>query len=183
MAPPTSATTQAAFSVLMFFAGIGIPIMAAMNAGIAARIGSPAAAATILFLIGAAVSAIAAAFTLHGLRLNLAATPPQYLAAGLLVAFYLLSITYAAPRIGIGNAVFFVLLGQLIAAAAIDHFGLFGAVVSTITWRRVAGIAVMAVGVFLARKMYSPLEGGRPEDLGDRTGAAERRVSPMAGPR
>lgn len=41
----------------------------------------------------------------------------------------------------------FVLLGQLISAAAIDHFGLFGAQVSPLTWVRAGGIAVMALGV------------------------------------
>jgi transporter family-2 protein len=40
----------------------------------------------------------------------------------------------------------------LIAAAAIDHFGLWGAMKSEITGRRIAGIAVMALGVYLARK-------------------------------
>jgi bacterial/archaeal transporter family-2 protein len=44
------------------------------------------------------------------------------------------------------------LLGQLAAAAAIDHYGLWGAVQTAITPRRIAGIAVMAIGVYLARK-------------------------------
>ena len=37
-----------------------------------------------------------------------------------------MAITFAAPRIGLANAVFFVLLGQLLMAAAIDHFALLG---------------------------------------------------------
>jgi transporter family-2 protein len=56
------------------------------------------------------------------------------------------------PKIGLGNAIFFVLLGQLAAAAIIDHFGLFGASVSPISLRRSFGLAVMAAGVFLSRK-------------------------------
>jgi len=48
--------------------------------------------------------------------------------------------------------VFFVLLGQLAAAAAIDHYGLWGALKAEITVRRVIGIVVMAIGVYLARK-------------------------------
>jgi transporter family-2 protein len=48
--------------------------------------------------------------------------------------------------------VFFVLLGQLAAAATIDHFGLWGAVQSTVTPKRVLGIAMMGLGVYLARK-------------------------------
>jgi transporter family-2 protein len=47
--------------------------------------------------------------------------------------------------------VFFVLLGQLISAALIDHFGMFGAVHTPLTLTRAAGIAVMAGGVFLTQ--------------------------------
>ncbi len=72
--------------------------------------------------------------------------------AGVLVAFYVLSITYVAPRFGVGNAVFFVLLGQLVSAAVIDHFGLFGARISPLSLTRSFGIALMAVGVFVTQK-------------------------------
>jgi len=63
-----------------------------------------------------------------------------------------LTITFIAPKFGIGNAVFFVLLGQLISAAAIDHFGLFGAPVSPLGAARVGGIALMAAGVYLTQQ-------------------------------
>jgi len=52
----------------------------------------------------------------------------------------------------VGNAVFFVLLGQLVAAAVIDHFGLMGALPFALTPRRALGIAVMALGVWLAKR-------------------------------
>lgn len=64
----------------------------------------------------------------------------------------MLSITYVAPHFGIGNAVFFVLLGQLISAAIIDQFGLFGARPSPLTMTRATGIAVMALGVWITQK-------------------------------
>jgi transporter family-2 protein len=69
------------------------------------------------------------------------------------MVFYIASITTIGPRIGIGNAIFFVLLGQLIAAAVIDHFGLFGAIKSALTFQRSIGIVVMAIGVYLAKKV------------------------------
>jgi transporter family-2 protein len=74
-------------------------------------------------------------------------------AAALGVVLYVLSVTWSAPRIGVGNAIFFVLLGQLIAAAAIDHLGLFGALKTTLTVRRAIGLLVMAFGVYLAKKV------------------------------
>ena len=66
--------------------------------------------------------------------------------------FYAISVAFAAPRIGLGNAIFFVLLGQIVAAAAIDHFGMLGAIQSTLTPKRAIGLMVMALGLYLARK-------------------------------
>ncbi len=145
-------STALGFSALMIAAGIGIPIMAALNGVLGARLGSPPLASLIVFGVGAAVCAIALAVT--GWPGKPAMTiPPMYYFGGVFVAFYALSITYAAPRIGVGNAVMFVLLGQLIAAATIDHFGLMGAIRSPITLQRAAGIACMVAGVVLARKV------------------------------
>ena len=63
--------------------------------------------------------------------------------------FYIMTIIWVAPKFGVSNAVSFVLLGQLIALSAIDHFGLFGSQAYTIDTRRIAGLVVMALGVFL----------------------------------
>ena len=148
----TMSSTAMGYSALMIAAGIGIPIMAALNGVLGARLSSPAAASLIVFIVGAVVCGVALAVTGWPAKPE-AAIPPQYFMGGLFVAFYALSITYAAPRIGVGNAVMFVLLGQLIAAATIDHFGLMGAIRSPITLQRAAGIACMVVGVVLARKV------------------------------
>ncbi|MBC7157487.1 MAG: DMT family transporter, partial [Rhodobacteraceae bacterium] len=48
------------------------------------------------------------------------------------------------------NAVIFVLLGQMLAFAAIDHFGLMGAMHKPLSLQRAGGIAMMAAGVWLA---------------------------------
>lgn len=69
---------------------------------------------------------------------------------GAFVAFYVLSITWVAPKFGVGNAVAFVLLGQIISMATIDQFGLLGAPIRLITVTRFAGLLLMSLGVFLA---------------------------------
>ncbi len=148
-----SSDSFAALAFLMFLTGVGIPIMATFNGGLGVQLGSPVAASLILLGVGGAVAGVillvvggapsAEAFTFD--------RPYLYL-GGFFVLFYILSITWAGPKMGIGNAVFFVLLGQLVAAALIDHYGLWGALKSEITPRRIAGIALMAAGVYLARK-------------------------------
>jgi bacterial/archaeal transporter family-2 protein len=147
----TSPHASAAYGALMFAAGVGIPIMAAVNGQLGARIASPTLAAFLLFVVGAVVAGLALAVAGAPKPLNLA-QPPYLFAGGALVAFYALSVTFAAPRIGVGNAIFFVLLGQLVSSALIDHFALLGALRSPITLRRGVGIAVIALGVFLARR-------------------------------
>lgn len=141
-----------AIALLMLVAGMGIPLMAALNANLGQHIQSPVAASAILFGLGFVVSALLLMFVGLPNFGALRGASPWVFAAALLVAFYLISITWSAPRIGIGNAVFFVLLGQLIAAAAIDHWGLFGAIQSSLTWKRAIGLLVMALGVYLAKK-------------------------------
>lgn len=137
----------------MFLTGIGIPIMATLNAGLGQQLGSPVAATFVLFVVGVMLAALVLAISGDAPSLaRIGFGKPWLYAGAVFILFYALSITWAAPRIGVGNAVFFVLLGQLVAAATIDHFGLWGAVQSAITPRRVLGIGVMALGVYLARK-------------------------------
>ena len=143
-------------ALLMLVAGIGIPVMATLNAGLGQRLASPVAASAVLFAV---------AFTLAMAALFSAGRPPAltsftavpwiYYAGGFFTVFYILAITYAGPKIGIGNAVFFVLLGQMVAATIIDHFGLWGAILTPVTGKRILGLIVMAIGVYLARKPTS----------------------------
>lgn len=138
------------YAAIMLAAGIGIPVLAALNAQLGGRIGSPAAAAVLLFTV--ALTAAVAYALLHGTAGALARLPgqPKHLfLAGLCVAFYVISITTIAPKFGVGNAVFFVLVGQMIAATTIDHFGLFGAHVKVMTLARAAGIGLMLAGIAL----------------------------------
>lgn len=143
---------MAQYAIIMVLAGIGIPVLAALNAQLGGRIGSPAAAATVLFVV-AFLSALSVALIVGPQGFSkLGDTPKHLFLGGVLIAFYVLSITFIAPHFGIGNAVFFVLLGQLFSAALIDHFGLFGAQVSPVSLTRAAGIGVMAIGVWLTQQ-------------------------------
>lgn len=140
------------YAAVMLGAGIGIPVLAALNAQLGQRMGSPAAAAVILFLVAIAAATAAAALTGGAAALaRLPGQPPHLFTAGLLVAFYVLSVTWVAPRFGVGNAILCVLFGQMISAAAIDHFALFGAARQPLTGVRLAGLGVMAAGLVLAR--------------------------------
>ena len=68
---------------------------------------------------------------------------------GILSAFIVLSITFAAPRIGVAAAIGLVITGNLIVAAAIDRFGWFGVESIPLNWTRVVGILLLAGGAAL----------------------------------
>ncbi|WP_341368822.1 DMT family transporter [Yoonia sp. BS5-3] len=139
-------------ALIMLAAGIGIPVLAALNAALGRHIGSPAVAACTLFVVAFSVALVVALATNPQAVAKLATAPRHLFIAGVFVAFYVLSITWIAPVMGVGNAVFFVLLGQLISAAAIDHYGMFAAQSTPLNWTRAAGIALMATGVFVTQK-------------------------------
>jgi bacterial/archaeal transporter family-2 protein len=52
----------------------------------------------------------------------------------------------------VANAIFLVLLGQVVSATAIDHFAVFGVARYPLTSSRAFGLTLMVIGIFLARK-------------------------------
>ncbi len=138
------------YALLMCVAGIGIPIMAALNGNLGSKLNSPALATTILFMVGGVVS-LAYLLLSGGIPKSPIKGPipiTSYL-GGVFVIFYILSITWAAPKFGVGNAISMVLLGQMISMTVIDHYGLLGTLKHTISIQRVAGLALMIFGVYL----------------------------------
>ena len=142
----------AALSLLMLVSGFGIPVMAALNSGLGRHLSSPTAATATLFLVGFGVALLVVLLTGIPAPEHFRTAPPHLYVGAVFVVFYVFAVTFAAPRIGLANAVFFVLLGQLIAAATIDHFGLMGAIRTALTLRRTFGLVLMMVGLYFARR-------------------------------
>ena len=140
------------YAITMLAAGIGIPVLAAMNAALGRYLGAPMLAGAILLAVGFLTALVVALITGPGAIVKMASAPRHLLLAGILVAFYVLSITAIAPKFGVGNAIFFVLIGQLLSAATIDHFGLFGAQPVVLSGPRLGGLLLMAAGVLLTQK-------------------------------
>lgn len=138
------------YATIMLLSGLGIPVMAAINGGLGARLQNPSLASAILLLMGSAVAVIVLLTTQGVPRAWAAASAPGYFyLGGLFITFYIFSVTWIAPRFGVANAISFVLLGQLIAMTVIDQFGLFGMTQVTLSTRRLAGLILMAGSVFL----------------------------------
>ena len=141
------------YAAWAFAAGALIPLMALLNAGLARSVGGRIQATVILFATGLAASlllALIAAVRLPDVH-TLARIAPQQYAGGLIVAFYVLSITFLAPRFGIGNAILFAVTAQLMTSALIDHFALAGAGARPVTALRALGLLIVVGGVAITQ--------------------------------
>jgi len=139
-------------ALIMLTAGLGIPVLASLNATLGQFIGSPVAAVTILLFVAFSTICIILVATSNFPLSRITEAPRHLFLAGLLVVFYMLSVTAIAPQFGVGNAIFFVLLGQLISAALVDHFALFGSTGSPLTLTRTLGLGIMGLGVWMTQQ-------------------------------
>ncbi len=141
------------YAVWAFAAGALIPLMAILNAGLARAAGGPVQATVLLFATGLFASLLLAATTtvrIPELQALVRTAPANY-AGGLIVGFYILSITFIAPRFGVGNAILFAVTAQLLTSAAIDHFALAGATLRPLTAIRAVGLSIVIAGVVLTQ--------------------------------
>ena len=141
------------YAVWAFAAGAMIPVMAILNAGLARGAGGPIPATAMLLATGLLAVLLLAAITRTRIPAmqSLAQIAPVQYAGGLIVAFYVLSITFIAPRFGVGNAILFAVTAQLVTSALIDQFALAGAAPRPVTAMRFVGLLVVVVGLVLTQ--------------------------------
>ncbi len=70
------------YALLMLVAGLGIPVLAALNAQLGHRLASPAAAATVLFMVALGMALLTLLATAGLAPLARIAEPPKYLFLG-----------------------------------------------------------------------------------------------------
>lgn len=69
---------------------------------------------------------------------------------GVMSVFIVLAITVAPPRIGVASTIGMVIAGNLVSAALIDRYGLFGQEVIPIDRWRLVGLLLLAAGAALS---------------------------------
>jgi bacterial/archaeal transporter family-2 protein len=137
-------------AVWTFLAGAGIPLIGLLNSGVARALGNPISATAVMFAV-AFVGAGGIALPLYGLPslAGLGAAPIGSYGAGLLIGFYAISATIIIPRFGAGNFVTVILLAQLVTAALIDQFGLFGTAQRPLDLLKLGGLALVLGGIIV----------------------------------
>lgn len=136
--------------LIAMLVGAGLTVQVGMNSTVRVALGSPVSAAVVNFGIGlAALLAVAVA---SGARIAPGAVgtvPAWAWLGGLLGAAYVASTTVLGPRLGAAAMLALVLAGQMIAALAVDQFGVLGFPQNAVTPARLLGAVLVIVGALL----------------------------------
>jgi transporter family-2 protein len=137
---------------VLLTAGCGglIALQAPINSHLGKRVGT-FQAAFVSFAIGTLVLVVIASLAGDGLgRIGEARHVAwYYLLGGVLGAAYVTCVLVTVRSLGAGGVTAATITGQLLAAVLVDQFGLLGVAKHPITAGRVAGLVLLAAGVFL----------------------------------
>lgn len=133
--------------------GLGVGVQASLN-NAAGRLAGPTLTGLLVNFFGGVVSGVimmviylrqGAGFlsAVRGSTLNI------LIIAGLLGIVIISSAAYALPRIGVAAGLAAVILGQMVVAIVVDTFGLAGGQPIPLSWIRVGGLSLLALGTWL----------------------------------
>ena len=144
----SAATTVAV--VVCLVAGLAGAVQAAVMGRFGERIGvvEALAFASVVTTTLAVATLVVVRRSLDGL-VEGARSPLWMWSAGLMSAFIVFAIALGPPRIGTTTTIALVIAGNLVMAAIVDQFGLFGLERIGLTPVRLLGIALLAVGAAL----------------------------------
>ncbi len=141
--------------LITFLVGAIIPVQAVLNARLGRQTGGPLMGALMSFCTGTLCLLIlnAGVNTSALLSLKPAATAPWYIwLGGFIGAIFVGYITWVNQQQSFALTFSLVVSGQIFISLLIDHFGLFGAAVSTITLEKIIGATLIIGGVILIKK-------------------------------
>jgi transporter family-2 protein len=134
-------------------AGLAGAVQAAVMGELGDRVGIvPAVAVSVIVSLACGLIALLVwERSFSGLRAALH-EPAWLWLGGVMSVFIVFAITVGPPRIGVTATVATVIAGNLVSAAVIDRYGLFGVERVGLGWARVLGFVLLAVGAALTLK-------------------------------
>ena len=138
------------YLIIALAAGVALATQSAINTQLAKAMSGEAVIATFIsFAVGTLVLFFIA-WVKTDLWGNLSAIPSQpwwKLIGGVLGAVVVFTTVLLAPKLGITAMLFFIIVGQLITATTIDHFGLIGMPIREVNITKFIGLIIVAFGL------------------------------------
>jgi len=148
------------YIIWALLAGAFIPLIGILNGRVGRALGEPFYASVMLF--GVAIILALVVSVIFGKAApsvqNLQTLRPMDYTAGFIVAFYVISATVLAGKIGVANFIVMAVSGQIMFSLMIDHFGLFGAPVKPINMTQLVGAVLLLIGLATTQLASSKLD-------------------------
>lgn len=140
--------------LLAVLVGTAVPLQTAANSRLALAAGHPTWAALISVILTLLLLATFVLLVRPGHVSALAGTrlPWWTWIGGAFGMVYLVGLAALAPRLGTATLFSLTVLGQLLAAGVLEHFGWLGLPHHALTPGRVLGLALVVVGIVLVRR-------------------------------
>ena len=141
------------FVAFTLFLGFILTLHLGMNGAVGAAINNPRVGNALFWCIGALTAVIVGATGWQsGALAGISKVNPLMLTAGVMGALLVFAIAQAVPQVGPGP--FFVLLvaGQVLSGLIFSHFGWFAPAADPLTPIKMAGAALMIIGVYLTTR-------------------------------
>lgn len=131
--------------------GAAVPFQAGANAALGRSLGHPLWGTAVSLLVSfICIIPLMLAARIDTPLLTAAAQAPRWIwIGGLVGALYVTGALIIAPMLGAANFIVAIILGQIIASAALDQWGLMGFPKQTVTLTRVVGITIVFVGILV----------------------------------
>ncbi len=137
--------------LLIVGGGVAVAIQPSINARLAQKTGF-LEAATISFAVGTLVLLVISLISAQGSLRRVVEVPWWQLSGGLFGAFFVTMTIVGVPRIGTAAVLALTIVSQLTAGLVMDHYGVFGMRGIPLDGKRIVGVALLLVGVFLICK-------------------------------
>jgi transporter family-2 protein len=139
--------------LLAITSGVLMAVQGTLNTALSKVIGL--LEATFIVHITGTVGVVIVLFLLRMGKGNLSAwgNAPWYAYLGGVISIFIISLVAASiPKVGVANATTAIIVGQVLTAIIIDHFGGFGMERVPCTWVQLLGLVLLAVGAKLLLK-------------------------------
>lgn len=146
--------------ILLPIAGVAAGCLSAAQTAVNGRLGlvlaSPVSSAFVSFATGTislfVIVIIVTILSRSKESINYTEAPWwMWVSGGILGSIFILTNAMDAPLLGTSLTVSVVLLGQIIGGLAIDHYGVLGTVIRSVTAKRIIGAALVLGGVVITR--------------------------------
>lgn len=145
--------STAGLALVALIAGALVPFQAGSNAALGRALGHPlwatvASLMVSLLMVVPVLIALRVPMPLVGQALRL---PLWAWLGGVAGVIYLTAALMLTPKLGATTFIVIVIAGQMLTSLAIDHFGLMGLAVKPVNAGRIAGVALICVGMLLVQ--------------------------------